>query len=418
MKNILILYPQWPPANLAGVHRARLISNYLPDFDYHPIILTVDENYYEEELDYDFVKTVSSKTEVIKVAANPVKNENRFIGDIALRGFKQLKSKAVELIRSREVDFLWVPIPSYYSAVIARQIHNVTKVSYGIDYIDPWVKPRDAMGKTFSKAWVSNIVAKLLEPYAVKKASLISGVATSYYQPVLDRNFKNKEIKHVGMPYGFDPNDHCINLPNVKLPWDETKEEVFLYAGALLPKSILFLKALFKAVKKLKDNGQWQSTQKMYFIGTRSNKENSVSSHAESFGLGDVVVEIPERRPFLHILYFLGKAKGVLVLGSTEQHYTASKIFQSVLSERPIFPIFHHKSSVIHILESCNASKFLVKYKEGQDDLQLDSDILESFFAFVTTKDWAVNLKALEKYSAKSSAKALVKGISQTITSD
>ena len=48
MKNMLIIYPHWPPSNLAGVHRARLISNFLPDFGWHPIVLTVKEIYYEE----------------------------------------------------------------------------------------------------------------------------------------------------------------------------------------------------------------------------------------------------------------------------------------------------------------------------------------------------------------------------------
>ena len=35
------------------------------------------------------------------------------------------------------------------------------------------------------------MLAKFLEPIAVKKASLITGVAYEYYKPVLDRNFKN-----------------------------------------------------------------------------------------------------------------------------------------------------------------------------------------------------------------------------------
>jgi hypothetical protein len=59
MKNILIIYPHWPPSNLAGVHRARLIANFLPEFDWHPIILTVDPDYYEEKPDWDMLKTVN-----------------------------------------------------------------------------------------------------------------------------------------------------------------------------------------------------------------------------------------------------------------------------------------------------------------------------------------------------------------------
>lgn len=411
MKNILIIYPQWPPANLAGVHRARLISNFLPDCGYHPIILTVDEAFYEEELDYDFIKTVRPATEVIKVAANPVKNKNRYIGDIGIRAFRQLKEKGIELIRNREIDFLWVPIPSYYCAVIARQIYNKTRIPYGIDYIDPWVKPKDVAGSFLSKAWFSNQVAKVLEPYSVKKASLISGVANSYYQPVLDRNFKNSKIEHVGMPYGFDPKDHQIQLRSLELPWNSEKEDAYLYAGALLPKSIMFLKTLFRVIKGMKNDNIWDSRKKLYFIGTRSTVENSVLKYAKEYGVEDAVIEIPERRPFLHILYFLSQVKGVLVLGSTEEHYTASKIFQSILSERPVFPIFHHKSSAVEILNFCNADNFLVKYQKGQNESKFLEIVENNFKNFINCESWDVNLDALDIYSAANSTQKLVEKI-------
>ena len=408
MKNILIIYPQWPPSNLAGVHRPRLISNFLPDYGYHPIVLTVDEYYYEEELDYEFLETVSPKTEVIKVGADPVKNKNRIIGDVGIRAFKQLKEKAIELIRNRDISFLWVPIPSYYCAVIARQVFNKTHTPYGIDYIDPWVKPKDVAGSFLSKAWLSNQVAKILEPYSVKKAVLISGVDTSYYQPVLDRNFKNTKIDHIGMPYGFDPKDHEIQLSNIELPWDSEKEDAYLYAGALLPKSIYFLKTLFSVIRDLRANQHWEGRNKLYFIGTRTTAENSVLKYAKEYGIEDVVVEIPERRPFLHILYFLSKAKGVIVLGSTEEHYTASKIFQSILSKRPIFPIFHRKSSAIEILGLCKAEKYLVRYDEGINESIFEKKVLASFTEFIKCSFWQINMDALNVYSASVSTEKLV----------
>ena len=97
MKTILIIYPHWPPSNLAGVHRARLISNFLPDLGWHPIVLTVKPEYYEEKPDYDFVKTVSPKTEVIYTKARKI-GKIRIIGDIGIRAFKYLKKEALKII--------------------------------------------------------------------------------------------------------------------------------------------------------------------------------------------------------------------------------------------------------------------------------------------------------------------------------
>jgi len=414
MKNVLIIYPHWPPSNLAGVHRARLISNYLPDFGWHPIVVAVHEDYYEEEVDPDFLKTVSDKTEVIKVAAKSIQTSNVLIGDISLRAFSQLKQKAIEIIKNRKIDFIWVPIPSYYTAIIARQVYNVTKVPYGIDYIDPWVKPKDVAGSFLSKAWLSNQVAKLLEPYAVSKASLISGVATSYYQPVLDRNFKNKRIHHVGMPYGFDPNDHKIILEGVELPWSK-ETNAYLYAGAMLPKSVLFIKLLFKSIKKKVENGSWDKANKLYFIGTKTARNNSIKKLAEEYNIGDVVFETSERLPFLQILYFLSQAKGVLVLGGTEKHYTASKVFQNILSHRPIFAIFHHESSAIITLKNANADLYTVKYYEERSELKLEDQVYKTFSAYLENTEWNPDLNGINSYSCKESTRELVKAIERVI---
>ncbi|MBC7689412.1 MAG: glycosyltransferase, partial [Aquabacterium sp.] len=56
MKKILIISPHFPPSNLAAVHRSRLFAHHLPSFGWQPIILTVDEKYYEEALDYNLEK--------------------------------------------------------------------------------------------------------------------------------------------------------------------------------------------------------------------------------------------------------------------------------------------------------------------------------------------------------------------------
>ena len=48
MKTLLIIYPHWPPSNLVGVHRVRLLVNEMPAQGWKPIVLTVDPEDYEE----------------------------------------------------------------------------------------------------------------------------------------------------------------------------------------------------------------------------------------------------------------------------------------------------------------------------------------------------------------------------------
>src|SRR6185436_7997604 len=102
MKKIIIVSPHFPPSNLAAVHRTRLFAKHLPSFGWEPIILTVHENFYEEELDSKLMMLVPEKLRIEKVSAFNV-TRPRIIGDIGLRGFFQLYNKAKQIMRSEKI---------------------------------------------------------------------------------------------------------------------------------------------------------------------------------------------------------------------------------------------------------------------------------------------------------------------------
>lgn len=406
MKNLLIIYPHWPPSNLAGVHRPRLIANYLKEFGWNPIVLTVSPEYYEEALDPDIHKTVAGDIEVIFTKAYKA-TKPRLIGDIGLRAFPFLREAALKLIEKRQIIFIWIPIPSFYTSLLGRILNDKTSVPYGIDYIDPWV--RDMHNRKDWRSSISLQVAKWLEPIAVKKASLLSGVSEAYYQPVIARNFNQKAIAHVGMPYGFDPRDHDIQIEDLVLPWVIIENcQPLVYAGAFLPNSHHFIVSLFKVIKKKVDKGEWNKDIHLFFLGTGSYAGISIADYANQFDLGGIVHEIRERFPYLHVLNFLSSAYGVMAIGSTEEHYTASKIFQALLSKKPVISIFHYKSTAVTILEECAADNFLIKYDPADSTELLENQIeLKLQLLLSDNFSWFPALTQLEKYSARASAKAL-----------
>lgn len=382
---------------------------------WHPIVVTVKEEFYEEPPDYDMVKTVSPDIEVHKVDAKPV-GSVRIIGDIGLRSMKFMKKKCLEILKERKVDFIWIPIPSFYTSLLGPALNKETGVPYGIDYIDPWV--RDISNIPGWRIRLSLMLAKYLEPKAVKRASLITGVSTPYYQPVIDRNFKGKDIVHAGMPYGFDPNDHKIELDNVNLPWaNESNVKPVVYAGAFLPNSYRFLDSLFAQVKELRSSGKWDHDIRFYFIGTGSYQHKSIAEYAADHGIDDIVTEDRSRRPFLHILHYLGKAHRVMIIGSTEEHYTASKTYQSLLSERPVLAMFHEHSTATQVMEECNADELLVRYREGMTDEDIKNTCEPVLTKMIQTGlEWNPDLSALEKYSSLQSARVLVEKMEEVLS--
>jgi hypothetical protein len=417
LNNILIIYPHWPPSNLAGVHRPRLIANFLTDFDWQPIILTVKQEYYDEPLDLEMLKTVSDKVQVHYVDAYKPLKRFRFFGDIGLRSFFQLYIGALEIIGSHKIDFIWIPIPSFYPAVLGRLLYRKTKIPYGIDYIDPWLNGFVNYQKTFSKAGLSNIMAKILEPFAVKKAALISGVSASYYQPVLDRNFKNKFIRNIGMPYGFDPGDYAIKVAQIKYPWSGIDQcKPLIYAGAFLPKSHLFIDLLFAGIAQLRKEEKLDKNIHLFFVGTGTYSGKKIMDYARDHKIDDIIHEDHSRHNYLAILNYLSNAYGVMVIGSTEKHYTASKTFQSLLSGSPVFAVFHEESSAVDVLKECNAVNFLTVYTEQMDLKELLRNIKDSFYSFsVDQNNWRPDLAYLSRYSANESTRKLVEKLNEIV---
>jgi hypothetical protein len=311
-------------------------------------------------------------------------------------------------------------------------LYDKTKVPYGIDYIDPWV--RDLSNQKNPRAVFSQWVARILEPIAIKKASLISGVSTPYYAPAIHRNFPdiaepllngstpqinkstNQQIAHVEMPYGFDANDHKVKIKNLQFPWgNNSQHKIWLYAGAFLPNSHIFMDCFFAAISQLRKENKWDEDVRLYFIGTGPYPAKRIITYAEDHKLEDIVTEIRDRFPFLHVLNFLANANSVMVIGSTEKHYTASKTYQSVLSKKPIISIFHHESSAIKVLQDCNADSFTVKYNANMEKSAIVEEFKKVIIQRLKSNDWTPDFSALSPYSAEASAKKLINTIEKVI---
>ncbi len=421
-KKILILYPHFPPSNLAGVHRARLFAQHLPSFGWEPVVLTVHEDFYEEKLDHNLVKLLPQQLRIEKVTAKPI-GSNRFIGDIGLRGFSHLYKKAKQLIKQEHFDFLYIPIPSFYCALLGRRLHASTGIKYGIDYIDPWVHTFPGSEKIFSRHWFSTKLAKILEPIAIKKVSLITGVAEGYYQPVLERNPHLKTIVTGAMPYGGEAKDHeivgSLHIDPYLFKKNENKLQ-FVYAGAMLPKAYEPLERIFAAIV---DNKSAFETVEFHFIGT-GNKPDDANGYnikplAEKYGLWNTIVfEYPARIPYLDVLVHLNICDAVFILGSTEPHYTPSKVYQAILSDKPILAVLHKDSSAVNVIVSSGAGCVLAF--DGENELEkIENEFINIFKQFLIlkstfTKD-NIDYTLFENYSAYAVTEKLAQLLNRAI---
>ena len=269
--------------------------------------------------DWNLVKLLPEDLRIEKVKAFKL-GKFRIIGDIGLRAFFQLYKKAKQLIQSEKIDFLYIPIPSFYCALLGRWLHHTTNIKYGIDYIDPWVHQFPGSEKIFSRHWFSTHLAKFFEPIAVKKASLITGVAEGYYKGVKERNPHLVSSAVFGaMPYGGEIEDHeVVEKLNIEPYLFKKKIDKIqlVYAGAMLPRAYAPLEAIFKSIQV---NPDIFEEIEFHFIGT-GKKPNDRESYnikqlAEQYNLWQTTVyEYAQRIPYLDVLVHLNIADGIFIL--------------------------------------------------------------------------------------------------------
>ena len=191
----------------------------------------------------------------------------------------------------------------------------------------------------YSKPWVSFELSKQLEPWAVRNASLITAVAPGYYEGVLQRNpHLRSSAVTAAMPYGFSSADFSASRVAAKPPtmFDPADGRLhFVYAGALLPKAHAVLERLLEGLSALRASRPAIGMRlRLHFIGTGKSPGDAqgfnVRPLAERLGLGGAVHEHPHRMGYLDVLTHLSKCHAPFIVGSTEAHYTPSKVFQSV----------------------------------------------------------------------------------------
>ena len=359
LNTVVVLSPHFPPATLAGVHRARHLAKHLPAFGWQPIVLRADERHYTEALDPALASLVPNSVGQVRTQAIPAWIARLMaVGDIGLRGFNGFRGALDALAKAQPIDVVLITGSPFYPMLLARHAREHLNIPVILDFQDPWVSAEGARQRPWTKGWASHKLAVTLEPNAVRHADFITSVserqndemATRY--PWLDRS------RLAAIPIGGDPDDFIAlrryppTSPQVRL---SPGLKHFVYVGAFLPRAAPLAHVLFRALSALRDaRPGLASMLKLTFVGTSNQPSgsggNRVKPIADSHGVGDLVDEHPPRVPFLEALSLLANADSLMMIGSDEPHYTASKIYPNLMASRPYLSIFHKASSAHAIL--------------------------------------------------------------------
>jgi hypothetical protein len=354
LPEVIIVSPYFPPSTLAGVHRARHLAKWLSRAGWKPVIVCVDERYYEQKLDHEMARLVPQDVEVIKVGALPADLTRRVgIGDISIRAWSGLKRAIMARAQIGNARVVLITGAPFYPMLLAPRIRRQLRLPVVLDFQDPWASAWGAKQPLLSKARVTHAIATRLEPWVLSSAAHITSVSRRQNEELISRYPWLDAKALTDIPIGADPEDFETLRARSRAPQHQMRAgEAFTiaYVGTIWPAVLPTLRVFLKAIARVRDSApQVFGRLRIKFIGTTSNPNNIagklVMPLAEEAGVAEAVEEVPHRLPFIDALSVTSNADANLLLGSDEPHYTPSKVFGILMAARPYISMLHEESS-------------------------------------------------------------------------
>jgi hypothetical protein len=226
------------------------------------------------------------------------------------------------------------------------------------------------------------------------------------------------------IPIGWDDGDlDAVRRRVWRNPWFDARDghTHVCYVGTLLPLGTATLRGVLEGARLLRDQypGSYARL-RLHFFGTSNQSDAHAAPRvlpvARECGVDAHVHEVPGRIAYLDALSVQREASALLLLGSTEPHYTPSKVFPAILSARPVIAAYHEASSAHDILARTlpPASRRVFSSDTSADALAAAMrDALMDVIDGRLVAPASVNRDALAPFSAASAAARLASLLDQ-----
>jgi hypothetical protein len=358
---LLLVSLNFPPSQMASVHRARHLASHLPEFGWWPVVVAVDERFHKEPSDAALGQLVPSTVEVHRIKALPLGLTTPFgLGDLSIRSMYDVWSKLKQLIVLESPQGVFFTGWPYYQMLLSEPLRRRFGLPVVLDFQDPWVSNQGATFPTLSKQGLSHRVALFFEPRAIRNADFVTSVSDTQNEQMAIRYPWFDESRMAAIPIGCDPKDFEHLRTSGTVPPEGSLGSGlinFSFVGTFMPRSGALVRVLMRSLRRLlTEKPQLVARIRLNFVCTSNQPADDGSYRvrpiAEDEGVAHLVHEIPRRVPYLEALATLACSEALLLIGSDEPHYTASKIYPALMSGRPYLSLFHQASSSHAILSA------------------------------------------------------------------
>ena len=347
------------------MHRIRISLSYFKEFGWDAEIVTVKDIHSDMVKDSLLKETIPKDAKIHTVNAFSKKITSKFgLGSIALRSMWFFKRYVNKLLEKNKFDLIYFSTTQFPICILGVCWKRKFNIPYVIDMQDPWHSDyykNKSKSERPRKYWFSYRLNKFLEPIAMKNVDGIISVSESYVETLKIRYPRINNIPTSTITFGYIEKDFEVaQKKEIKSAIPKTEGILSIVyvgvVGKIMEKS---LSLLFSSLKSIKHSDpKLLSNFHFYFIGTsyapKGTGQPTVKPIAEAFNVAEFVSEQTDRISYFEAIKTITAANALIIPGSDNVNYTASKLYPYILSKKPLFSIFSKQSSTFQIINHAN----------------------------------------------------------------
>jgi len=376
-RRVLIVSPHFPPVDAPDMQRVRVSLAYFREFGWDPYVLAVAPDA-GDTLEPLFAETIDASVPVERVrAASSSLTRVLGIGNVAIRALPFLYTAGARLIERHHIDLVYCSTTMFLSMPLARVWKARFGTPYVLDFQDPWVTDYYDTHPESSpppKYGLARRVHALMEPWTLARVDGLVAVSDAYIKTLRARYPSIDAGTCATIPFAASRMDFELLAakpqPNVVFGPDRAKT-VGVYVGRGGDDMRAAARILFAGLNRgLTTAPQLFERVNLHFVGTDYASDDrarkTIEPVARELAVDMRVHERTARVPYFQALQLLHDADFLVLLGSDDEAYTASKVYPYLLAGKPIIAVVHERSGLVPLLRKVPSAVLVTFSSSGE----------------------------------------------------
>ena len=384
---------------------------YFTDNGWETEILCVKPEFVEAINEPELLETLPPESRIHRVCAFPQKLTRMVgFGSLAFRAGWHLQKEGERLLRNGRYDAVYFSstvFPTFRWGPIWKKRYGIP---YFVDFQDPWWSHyyKDRAQRPpggWLKYGLAQRSARKNEGQVVREAAGVTCVSGAYAEMLKKRYPYVSDEKFLELPFGASERDaELAGWRREDGGLREGGKEVWRYigrGGADMAAALRIFSATLAQAGTKPFRLELMGTS--YAGGAQA--ERTMGPVLKERLTADTVAESPGRIGFLESIRKLKEADRLILFGSDDPGYTASKLYNYILAKRPLLVICREESSVARIVRETRAAE-LITFGEQEIKMKIKikkewEEAMKRWLAMDPAKEPATDWKAFEPYTAK-----------------